>query len=132
MPDDTFPVEICVLGRFQVSTALGRASMAPVETVRCVVDSLAARIAETIDEAASLAARSVNVVHVVGGGSQNDLLCRLTADAVGRPVVAGPVEATALGNVLVQAWAHGALHGSPEDLRSTIHDCVELRRYEPA
>ena len=60
------------------------------------------------------------------------LLCHLTAQATGRPVVAGPVEASALGNVLVQARTHGALHGTLEDLRRTTAASFDLRRYEPA
>ena len=71
------------------------------------------------------------MIHVVGGGSQNTLLCQLTADAAGVPVLAGPVEATALGNVLVQARAHGALSATLEALRSVIAASFTLRRYEP-
>ena len=61
----------------------------------------------------------MDVVHIVGGGSQNRLLCQLTADATGKRVIAGPVEATALGNVLVQARAAGAVCGGLADLRRT-------------
>ena len=60
------------------------------------------------------------MVHIVGGGSRNDLLCQLTADATGLPVVAGPAEATALGNVLVQARALGAAPGTLEGMRALI------------
>jgi len=98
---------------------------------RCILDSLAAAHARTIDAAVELTGRPVDVVHMVGGGSQNTLLCQLTADACGRPVVAGPVEATALGNVLVQARAHGALTGSLEDLRAVVAASVPLTRYDP-
>ena len=83
----------------------------PAAIVRCILDSLAAGYARTISDAERLTGRAVAVVHIVGGGSLNGLLCQLTADATGRPVVAGPVEATALGNVLVQARAAGAVHG---------------------
>ncbi|WP_250448427.1 rhamnulokinase family protein, partial [Actinotalea sp. C106] len=75
------------------------------ETVRCILDSLALAYRWAVREATSLAGKDVGVVHVVGGGARNELLCQLTADATGLPVVAGPVEAAALGNVLVQARA---------------------------
>jgi rhamnulokinase len=70
-------------------------------------------------------------VHIVGGGSQNALLCQLTADAAQLPVVAGPVEATAIGNVVVQARAHGS-HASLEAMRAGIAASSRLLRYEPS
>jgi rhamnulokinase len=90
------------------------------ELVRCILDSLALAYASTVATAQQLSGNRVDVIHVVGGGSQNALLCRLTADAAGLPVLAGPVEATALGNVLVQGRALGALSGSLEDLRVLV------------
>lgn len=101
------------------------------ETVRCILDSLAFAYARTIRTATELSGLLVEVVHIVGGGSLNTLLCQLTADAVGLPVVAGPVEATALGNVLVQARAIGATTGSLHDLRRLVAESTELTRYEP-
>ncbi|MFB4314312.1 rhamnulokinase family protein [Actinomadura sp. 21ATH] len=101
------------------------------EIVRCVLDSLALAHRRTLREAVRLSGREVEVVHLVGGGSRNELLCRLTADACGLPVVAGPVEATALGNVLVQARAHGVLDGLAE-MRDLVARTQPLRRYEPA
>ena len=71
-------------------------------------------------------------MHVVGGGAQNEALCRLTAAATGREVVAGPTEATALGNVLVQARAHGAAPVTLEEMRAGLAAGQELRRYAPA
>ena len=103
----------------------------PVAVVRCIVDSLALGLAAAVRDAARLAHADVDVVHVVGGGSQNELLCQLTADACGLPVVAGPVEATALGNVLVQARAHGTLRGDVDVLRELVRRTQPLRRYEP-
>ncbi len=100
-------------------------------TVRCIVDSLAAAYARAVDDAVRLSGRSVTVVHLVGGGSRNDLLCQATADACGLPVVAGPVEATALGNLLVQARAHGMVSGDLETLRALVRATGDLRRYEP-
>ena len=99
--------------------------------VRCILDSLAAEYARTIDDAARLAGRSIEVIHVVGGGSQNALLCQLTADATGRTVVAGPVEATAIGNILVQARALGLVDGGLDELRAIVRGSERLQRYEP-
>ncbi len=100
--------------------------------VRCILDSLAAAFAKTVRTAVSLSGRDVDVVHMVGGGSQNELLCQLTADACGLPVVAGPVEATALGNLLVQARTHGAVDGDLWSLRALVRATQTTRRYEPA
>jgi rhamnulokinase len=99
--------------------------------VRCVLDSLATAFARVVEDAVRLSGRDVDVVHVVGGGAQNALLCQLTADACGRPVLAGPVEATALGNVLVQARAAGAVTGALEDLRALVAGTHDLVRYVP-
>ena len=101
------------------------------EVVRCVLASLAAAYARTLDQAERLTGRRVEVVHVVGGGAQNTLLCRLAAEACGRTVLAGPVEATALGNVMVQARTAGSLSGSLEELRRATAARLDLRRYEP-
>ena len=72
------------------------------------------------------------MIHVVGGGCQNELLCQLTADLSGLPVLAGPVEATALGNVAVQARTAGRLSGTLEDLRSALGQGLSLKRFQPA
>ena len=102
--------------------------------VRVILDSLAAASARAISEASALAGVEVGVVHVVGGGSRNQLLCRLTAEATGRPVIAGPVEATALGNVLVQARAAGVLGPGHDlaDVRELVVASTQLRRYDPS
>jgi rhamnulokinase len=101
------------------------------ELVRCILDSLAAAFARTVRDAAGLSGRTVEVVHLVGGGARNQLLCQLTADACELPVVAGPVEATALGNVLVQARAHGSVAGDLDALRALLRATQEVRRYQP-
>ena len=103
----------------------------PAAITRCIMDSLAAGYARTIRDAERLADRTVDVVHVVGGGSQNRLLCQLTADATGRKVVAGPVEATALGNVLVQARAAGAVCGGLAELRALVVQDHDLQAFAP-
>ena len=71
-------------------------------------------------------------MHIVGGGARNKLLCQLTADACGLPVVAGPAEAAALGNVLVQARALGAGPDDLDGMRALIRATQPLRRFEPA
>ncbi len=99
--------------------------------VRCILDSLAAAFADAVEDASRLSGQAVEVIHVVGGGSRNALLCQLTADAAGLPVVAGPVEATAIGNLLVQARAHGFIEGDLETLRALVRATSDLRRFEP-
>jgi rhamnulokinase len=84
-----------------------------------------------VHDAARLSGRGVDTVHVVGGGAQNALLCQLLADAAELPVIAGPVEATALGNVLVQARAHGTISGDLDELRQLVRETHVLTRYEP-
>ncbi|MFF7155057.1 FGGY-family carbohydrate kinase [Streptomyces sp. NPDC008139] len=98
--------------------------------VRCVLESLALAHRRVLRKAAELADREITHIHLVGGGSRNELLCRLTADASGLPVIAGPTEATALGNILVQARTHG-LVGDLAQMRQLVADTQELRRYEP-
>lgn len=100
--------------------------------VRCILDSLALAYRRAIRQVQELSRRDVDMIHVVGGGSRNALLCQLTADACALPVVAGPVEATALGNLLVQARALGAVRGSLADLRLLIRHTQDLQRYRPA
>ncbi|MFF9921376.1 rhamnulokinase family protein [Streptomyces globisporus] len=101
------------------------------EITRCVIDSLALAHRRAIREAQHLADREADVVHLVGGGARNALLCQLTADACGVPVVAGPAEAAAFGNVLVQARAHG-LPGDLASTRELIARTQPLTRYEPS
>lgn len=103
----------------------------PAEFVRAINESLAEAFARAVRTAADLSGRSVRVIHIVGGGSQNALLCQLTADRSELPVIAGPVEATALGNVLVQARAAGLVTGSLETIRSVITRSVSLQHYRP-
>jgi rhamnulokinase len=102
------------------------------QTIRCVLDSLALAYRRALLDAQSLSGRHADVVHIVGGGSRNGLLCQLTADAAGLPVVAGPAEGTALGNVLVQARALGAAPGDLDGMRGLLRASVEPRRYVPS
>ncbi|MBE0010384.1 MULTISPECIES: rhamnulokinase [unclassified Arthrobacter] len=111
----------------------GVAPAGPAGVVRCILESLAAAYARTVRQAVDLSGTEVDVVHIVGGGSQNTLLCQLTADATGLPVVAGPVEATALGNVMVQARAAGLLGetASLADIRAAVARTADTTRYTP-
>ncbi|MEV6601799.1 rhamnulokinase family protein [Actinoplanes sp. NPDC051346] len=101
------------------------------ELVRCIMDSLALAHRRAVRQAQELSGRHIDAVHIVGGGARNELLCQLTADACGLPVVAGPVEATALGNVLVQARAAGAVGGDLWALRALLRETQRIVRYEP-
>ncbi|HET7572047.1 MAG TPA: rhamnulokinase family protein [Gaiellaceae bacterium] len=98
---------------------------------RAIFDSLAHAYRAALERVEAAAGRRAEVVHVVGGGARNRLLCRLTAEALGRPVLAGPVEASSLGNVLGQLLAHGLL-GTRDELRAVARASAEVERYEPA
>jgi sugar (pentulose or hexulose) kinase len=112
--------------------ARGEAAPAgPAETVRCILDSLALAYRRAITQAQGLSGRHADVVHIVGGGSRNSLLCQLTADATGLPVVAGPAEATCFGNVLVQARALGAAPGDLAGMRALIRAAEPLQAFSP-
>ncbi|MBL9170121.1 MAG: rhamnulokinase [Verrucomicrobiales bacterium] len=100
------------------------------QLVRCVLESLALKYATTLGALEDLVGRRVEVIHVMGGGSRNALLNQFTADACARPVLAGPVEATVLGNLLVQVQARGEL-GSLAQLRSVVRQSNELQSFEP-
>jgi rhamnulokinase len=97
------------------------------ETVRCVLESLALAYRRAVLDAVRLSGHEVEAIHIVGGGSRNALLCQMTADATGLPVRAGPVEAAALGNALVQARAQGLI----TDIRELVRRSEPITAYEP-
>ncbi|MDN3496448.1 rhamnulokinase family protein [Planococcus sp. APC 4015] len=101
------------------------------EYARSIVESLAQAFADAAHEAGRIGGVDVRTIHIVGGGALNELLCQRTADRAGLPVLAGPVEATALGNILVQARAAGFVTGSLEALRDLVTRTHAPRRYEP-
>ena len=101
------------------------------EFARSIIESLAAAFVDAVRAASTLSGRTVSVIHIVGGGSQNQLLCQLVADRSGLPVQAGPVEATAIGNVLVQARAAGLVDGSRAALRSLVAAAFPPIAYMP-
>jgi len=100
------------------------------ETVRCVLESLALKHAETVDVLRAVTGADPAELHVVGGGARNELLCAWTAEASGLPVLAGPEEATLLGNLLVQATALGEI-GSLAEARDVVRASFEPTTYEP-
>ena len=98
--------------------------------IRVILESLAARYRQVLDVLENLTGQSIEVVHIVGGGTQNELLNQLTADATGRQVLTGPVEATVLGNVLIQAKAGGQIPSLTEG-RNRIARSFEMKEYRP-
>ncbi|MCD1267741.1 rhamnulokinase [Microbacterium sp. MEC084] len=101
------------------------------EFARVIVESLAEAFASTVHAAAELSGVPVETIHIVGGGSLNRLLCQRVADRSGLPVLAGPVEATAIGNLLVRARSAGFVSGDLDALRATVTSAFEPVRYEP-
>jgi rhamnulokinase len=100
------------------------------QIVRCVFESLAVAYASVLAGLEELTGTKIEVVHIVGGGSRNKVLNPFAASACGRPVVTGPIEATVLGNLLVQARSHGELHSLGE-IRSAVRESSEVTQYEP-
>ncbi len=102
----------------------------PGEFVRSCLEGLALTYRKTLEGLEDVLGQKMRVIHIVGGGCQNDLLNQMTADACARPVLAGPVEATAIGNLLVQAMATGEIK-SLDEMRSVIRSSFDVKRYEP-
>lgn len=100
------------------------------QVVRCIFESLALRYRQVLENLRSLAPNPIDTLHVIGGGSRNDLLNQFTANAIGIPVVAGPSEATAMGNILMQNIAAGQAD-SVAAMRQNISKSIPLKRYEP-
>ncbi|HEY2372899.1 MAG TPA: rhamnulokinase family protein [Gaiellaceae bacterium] len=99
--------------------------------VRCILESLALKHAESVELLARVTGRSIDELHIVGGGAKNELLCEWTAAAAERPVHAGPAEATLVGNLLVQAIALGDL-ASITEAREVVRRSFAPRVYEPS
>ena len=98
--------------------------------VRIIFESLALDYRYTLEQLEEIGGKGIEQIHIVGGGSQNHLLCQFTADATGLPVYAGPAEATAIGNILVQAMAFGRI-SSLDELREVVRCSFSLDLYEP-
>jgi rhamnulokinase len=103
----------------------------PAAFARSILESLAEAYATAIADAERLSGQKINTVHIVGGGSRNTLLCQLTADRTRRRVLAGPVEATAVGNVLIQGRAVGLVQGELSELRALIARSFPPAEYQP-
>ncbi|MFO7681319.1 MAG: FGGY-family carbohydrate kinase [Chloroflexota bacterium] len=106
---------------------------APADTgsvVRCVLESLALKYREVLDKLRGLTGQPLDVLHIGGGGTQNQLLNQLAANATGLPVVTGPIEATVIGNAAVQLIALGEI-GDIAQARAMVAGMAELKRYEP-
>lgn len=103
----------------------------PAVFTRSILESLAEAYATALDDAEQLSGSKINTVHIVGGASQNALLCQLTANRTGRRVLAGPVEATAVGNVLIQGRAAGLVEGELPELRALIARTFPPVEYQP-
>lgn len=102
----------------------------PAEITRCILESLALEYHRVADQISSLLCRSLPVIHIIGGGSRNALLNQFTANATGRKVIAGPVEATAIGNILVQAIAAGQI-GSLAEARAVVRNSFDVSVFDP-
>ncbi len=100
------------------------------EVVRCIFESLALAYAYVLRQLSALSGKSIEAIHIVGGGSQNSILCQMTADASNCPVVAGPTEATAIGNAITQLIALGEL-SSIDEGRQLVRTSFPLVTYQP-
>ncbi len=106
------------------------APMTRAALIRSLLEGLALKYRYVIEQLRLVVGHPIETIHVIGGGSRNTLLCQLTADATRIPVVAGPAEATAIGNILVQAMATGRI-ASPAEMRAIIRESFELKTYAP-
>ncbi|MBW3636910.1 MAG: rhamnulokinase [Armatimonadetes bacterium] len=100
------------------------------ELVRCCLDSLALKYRWTFEKLELLRGQKLDTLHIVGGGTQNRLLSQLTADCLGVPVICGPVEATAAGNILIQAMARREIGGA-SDIRAVVRHSFQTETFEP-
>ncbi len=97
---------------------------------RCIFDSLAMKYKKTLNEIEEITGKKIEKLHIIGGGSKNSLLCQLTANVLRIKVIAGPVEATAIGNVMMQAYASGLIKDLKE-LRKIVKNSFEIVEYSP-
>ena len=115
----------------EINCAVGMGTLSDAQVAACIYRSLADRYAEVLGMLRGFAPFEINKLHIIGGGSANNLLNQWTADATGIPVVAGPVEATAIGNVMVQAKAAG-LVADRWEMRRMIASAFEVKTFNPS
>jgi rhamnulokinase len=100
------------------------------EFIRCIFESLAMKYRLTLESILSVVNYPIDKVHIIGGGASNELLCQYSANALGLPVVAGPFEATAIGNIMIQAKSMSAV-ASLDEIRSMVGNSFATKTYEP-
>jgi rhamnulokinase len=125
------PANMCAAIALFCAESQQHVPQCPGELARCVFESLSFAYREALEELERITGRALHNIRVAGGGCLNQFLCQMTADACGREVIAGPVEAAALGNAMAQAVATGHLSSFAEG-RAALRQSVELRSYEPA
>jgi len=100
------------------------------QILRCALESLALRYRWVAEKLEEMMGRTLKAVHIIGGGMQNTLLCQFAADAMQRPIIAGPIEATAMGNILMQALALGHIRSLQEG-RQIVRNSFQVQTYQP-
>ena len=100
------------------------------QIVRCIFESLSLRYRQVLDDLRKLIPRPIETLHVIGGGSRNDMLNQWTSNAVGIPVVAGPSEATAIGNIMLQALSSGKAQ-DVSSMRKLVAQSIPLKTFQP-
>ena len=125
------PANMCAAIALSCAESKQHVPQSPGEFARCVFESLSFAYREALEELERITGRGLRNIRVAGGGCLNQFLCQMTADACGREVIAGPVEAAALGNAMAQAVATGHLSSFAEG-RAALRQSIELRTYKPA
>lgn len=100
------------------------------QMIRVILESLALKYRRVLEKIEDITGQAIDCLHIVGGGIQNELLCQFTANAVGRKVITGPIEATASGNILMQAKATGQIKSLPK-IREIVRNSFKLKEYQP-
>ena len=125
------PIDMCTAVKLYCAQTGQPVPQTAGEIARCIFESLSFAYCEVIEDLERITGRVLSTVRIVGGGCLNHFLCQMTADACGREVIAGPVEAAALGNAMVQAVATGHLKNLSEG-RAAVKQSVECQSYSPA